>query len=104
MLPTTATIIDIVLGGKPEKLYFSFRAWHTLQVNPLKPAEVQDFLKAYGAKYNGAVPDALAAQGFDATLPAEHFKSEEFCSMCGPRLCSMHLVRDLQRRAAGPAA
>ena len=40
----------------------------------------------------------------DATLPAEHFKSEEFCSMCGPRLCSMHLTRDLQRQAGVPAA
>jgi len=28
---------------------------------------VQDFLKAYGAKYNGAVPDALAALAYDAT-------------------------------------
>ena len=45
MLPTTATIVDITLGGKPEKMYFSFRAWHTLQVNPLKPAEVQAFLE-----------------------------------------------------------
>jgi phosphomethylpyrimidine synthase len=39
----------------------------------------------------------------DATLPAEHFKSEEFCSMCGPRLCSMHLTRDLQRQTGVPA-
>jgi len=45
MLPTTATIVDITLGGKPEKMYFSFRAWHTLGVNPLKPAEVQAFLE-----------------------------------------------------------
>lgn len=29
--------------------------------------EVQNFLKAYGAKYNGAVPDALAALAYDAT-------------------------------------
>ena len=25
----------------------------------------------------------------DETLPAEYFKSAEFCSMCGPRFCSM---------------
>jgi phosphomethylpyrimidine synthase len=25
----------------------------------------------------------------DATLPAEYFKTAEFCSMCGPRFCSM---------------
>jgi branched-chain amino acid transport system substrate-binding protein len=29
--------------------------------------EVQNFLKAYGAKYKGAVPDALAALAYDAT-------------------------------------
>jgi hypothetical protein len=46
MLPTTATIVDITLGGRPEKMYFSFRAWHSLQVNPLKPADVQEFLNA----------------------------------------------------------
>src|SRR5262249_58607495 len=25
----------------------------------------------------------------DASLPAEYFKSAEFCSMCGPQFCSM---------------
>ncbi len=29
--------------------------------------EVVNFLKAYGAKYAGAVPDALAALAYDAT-------------------------------------
>ena len=51
-----------------------------------------------------ALDPERAREYHDATLPAERFKSAEFCSMCGPRLCSMHLVRDLQRRAAGPAA
>jgi phosphomethylpyrimidine synthase len=31
----------------------------------------------------------------DATLPAEYFKSAEFCSMCGPKFCSMHISRQL---------
>jgi len=30
-----------------------------------------------------------ARQMHDATLPADYFKSAEFCSMCGPRFCSM---------------
>jgi len=51
-----------------------------------------------------ALDPERAREYHDATLPAEHLKSAEFCSMCGPRLCSMHLTRDLQRRAAGPAA
>ncbi len=33
----------------------------------------------------------------DATLPAEYFKSAEFCSMCGPRFCSMQGAYRLDR-------
>ncbi|OGI19009.1 MAG: phosphomethylpyrimidine synthase [Candidatus Melainabacteria bacterium RIFCSPHIGHO2_02_FULL_34_12] len=29
----------------------------------------------------------------DETLPNEYFKSAEFCSMCGPKFCSMHINR-----------
>ena len=36
----------------------------------------------------------------DETLPAEYFKSAEFCSMCGPKFCSMHLTREIERRYA----
>jgi phosphomethylpyrimidine synthase len=32
----------------------------------------------------------------DATLPDEYFKSAEFCSMCGPKFCSMHINRAVQ--------
>ena len=32
----------------------------------------------------------------DETLPDEYFKSAEFCSMCGPKFCSMHINRALQ--------
>ncbi|HEU5180064.1 MAG TPA: phosphomethylpyrimidine synthase ThiC [Candidatus Polarisedimenticolia bacterium] len=33
-------------------------------------------------------PDTARAM-HDETLPAEYFKSAEFCSMCGPKFCSM---------------
>ncbi len=29
----------------------------------------------------------------DSTLPDEYFKTAEFCSMCGPKFCSMHINR-----------
>ncbi|MBL8600738.1 MAG: phosphomethylpyrimidine synthase ThiC [Myxococcales bacterium] len=29
----------------------------------------------------------------DETLPDEYFKSAEFCAMCGPKFCSMHINR-----------
>jgi len=34
----------------------------------------------------------------DESLPAEYFKSAEFCAMCGPKFCSMHITREIQRQ------
>ncbi len=36
----------------------------------------------------------------DETLPAEHFKTAEFCSMCGPKFCSMRIHTHLEELAA----
>ncbi len=36
-----------------------------------------------------------AQEYHDETLPAEYFKSAEFCAMCGPKFCSMHHSRTL---------
>jgi phosphomethylpyrimidine synthase len=32
----------------------------------------------------------------DETLPHEAFKSAEFCSMCGPKFCSMHISQEIE--------
>jgi phosphomethylpyrimidine synthase len=40
----------------------------------------------------------------DETLPAEYFKSAEFCSMCGPKFCSMHVTRTIEDGIAEIAA
>jgi len=32
----------------------------------------------------------------DETLPAEYFKTAEFCSMCGPRFCSMKVSTHIE--------
>jgi len=32
----------------------------------------------------------------DETLPDQYFKSAEFCSMCGPKFCSMHMNRAVE--------
>jgi phosphomethylpyrimidine synthase len=41
----------------------------------------------------------------DATLPSEYFKSAEFCSMCGPKFCSMRISQEVDdwNAAAKPA-
>jgi hypothetical protein len=49
-LPTTAQIVDIELGGKTRQMYFSFRAWKSLEVNPLRPTEVAEFLQGLDAE------------------------------------------------------
>lgn len=41
-----------------------------------------------------------AREYHDETLPAEYFKSAEFCAMCGPRFCSMHHSRTLEEMLA----
>ena len=40
----------------------------------------------------------------DETLPQEAFKSAEFCSMCGPKFCSMKIHGHLAETARGEAA
>ncbi len=35
----------------------------------------------------------------DETLPQEAFKSAKFCSMCGPKFCSMRVTQDIRKLA-----
>jgi phosphomethylpyrimidine synthase len=35
----------------------------------------------------------------DQTLPEEYFKSAEFCSMCGPKFCSMRISQEIDELA-----
>jgi phosphomethylpyrimidine synthase len=37
----------------------------------------------------------------DETLPQDTFKSAHFCSMCGPKYCSMKITEDIRKMAAG---
>jgi phosphomethylpyrimidine synthase len=36
----------------------------------------------------------------DETLPQEAFKTAAFCSMCGPKFCSMRITEDIRKHAA----
>ena len=36
----------------------------------------------------------------DETLPQDTFKSAHFCSMCGPKYCSMKITEDIRKMAA----
>jgi phosphomethylpyrimidine synthase len=43
----------------------------------------------WGRQFELSLDPETARAMHDETLPAEYFKNAEFCSMCGPRFCSM---------------
>ncbi|MHB1783895.1 MAG: phosphomethylpyrimidine synthase ThiC [Acidimicrobiales bacterium] len=51
-------------------------------------------------QFNLALDPETARAYHDETLPAEPAKTAHFCSMCGPKFCSMRLSHDLRRDAA----
>ena len=58
-------------------------------------------------QFNLALDPETARAYHDETLPATPAKTAHFCSMCGPKFCSMRISHDLRRDAAGasgPAA
>ncbi|WP_010214416.1 phosphomethylpyrimidine synthase ThiC [Sphingomonas sp. PAMC 26621] len=57
-------------------------------------------------QFNLSLDPDTAEQYHDQTLPAEGAKTAHFCSMCGPKFCSMKItqeVRDFAAKQNGPA-
>ena len=40
----------------------------------------------------------------DETLPQEAFKTAQFCSMCGPKFCSMRITEDIRKMSSRTAS
>src|SRR5262249_27210817 len=55
-------------------------------------------------QFNLSLDPATAEQFHDQTLPAEGAKVAHFCSMCGPRFCSMKISQELREEAAAGRA
>ncbi|CCW18402.1 Hydroxymethylpyrimidine phosphate synthase ThiC [Sphingobium indicum BiD32] len=55
-------------------------------------------------QFNLSLDPDTAEQYHDQTLPAEGAKSAHFCSMCGPKFCSMKITQEVREFAAGRAA
>jgi phosphomethylpyrimidine synthase len=55
-------------------------------------------------QFNLALDPVTARAYHDETLPAEGAKVAHFCSMCGPKFCSMQITQDIRAAAAGMAA
>jgi phosphomethylpyrimidine synthase len=51
-------------------------------------------------QFNLSLDPVTAAEYHDETLPAEGAKVAHFCSMCGPKFCSMKITEDIRRFAA----
>jgi phosphomethylpyrimidine synthase len=50
-------------------------------------------------QFNLALDPDTARSMHDETLPAEPAKTAHFCSMCGPKFCSMRITHDVRRYA-----
>ena len=49
----------------------------------------------WNEQFRLALDPERAREYHDESLPAEYFKSAEFCAMCGPKFCSMHHSRTI---------
>jgi len=54
-------------------------------------------------QFNLALDPVTARAYHDETLPAEGAKLAHFCSMCGPKFCSMKITQDIREAAQGMA-
>jgi phosphomethylpyrimidine synthase len=51
-------------------------------------------------QFNLGLDPETARQYHDETLPKEAMKTAHFCSMCGPKFCSMKISQDIRRDAS----
>lgn len=54
-------------------------------------------------QFNLALDPVTARAYHDESLPADAAKSAHFCSMCGPKFCSMSITKDIREYAASEA-
>lgn len=59
----------------------------------------------WNEQFRLALDPETARAYHDQTLPQDTFKSAHFCSMCGPKYCSMKITQDIRKMAEqeGPA-
>lgn len=55
-------------------------------------------------QFNLGLDPELAREYHDETLPQEAAKVAHFCSMCGPKFCSMRISQDIRKTAQAQSA
>ena len=63
------------------------------ELHSQRPAEIL-------VQFNLSLDPETARAFHDETLPADGAKVAHFCSMCGPKFCSMKITEDVRRYAA----
>ena len=53
----------------------------------------------WNEQFRLALDPETAREYHDQTLPQDTFKSAHFCSMCGPKYCSMKITQDIRKMA-----
>jgi phosphomethylpyrimidine synthase len=69
----------------------------TIRDDALTPAR---FEFRWRDQFNLSLDPDTAEQYHDQTLPAEGAKTAHFCSMCGPKFCSMKITQEVRDFAA----
>ncbi|AUO54915.1 phosphomethylpyrimidine synthase ThiC [Ehrlichia canis] len=71
-------------------------------------AYIRDYALSYARfnfkwhdQFNLSLDPETARSLHDESLPSEHAKSAHFCSMCGPKFCSMKLTHHLKEHSTG---
>tara|TARA_R110002012_G_scaffold104009_3_gene244200 strand:+ start:13087 stop:13449 length:363 start_codon:yes stop_codon:yes gene_type:complete len=72
----------------------------TLAPAPILPPPITRFEFRWEDRFNLGLDPETARKYHDATLPKEAHKTAHFCSMCGPKFCSMKISQDIRRDAA----
>jgi phosphomethylpyrimidine synthase len=54
----------------------------------------------WNEQFRLALDPQTAKAYHDETLPQDTFKSAHFCSMCGPKYCSMRITEDIRKMSA----
>jgi phosphomethylpyrimidine synthase len=57
----------------------------------------------WNEQFRLALDPETARRMHDETLPQDTFKSAHFCSMCGPKYCSMKITEEIREMARGEA-
>jgi phosphomethylpyrimidine synthase len=58
----------------------------------------------WNRQFDLSLDPETARRMHDETLPQEVFKSAKFCSMCGPKFCSMRITEDIRKMAEAQQA